>query len=551
MVTTGAVAPTTLNVAVKVEASSGVAETAPGVYMVLGAESRPKNSKATGQRQTYGNPDPVLPWRKPETTDMSLPMLPLLEDNGLGELLLAHYGSDVISAELGAVGAYNHVFTRASPIKTMTVWIHDGIQDKKIRMMAADTFSMTAKRDDGDVQLTFDLKGADMYDAADWGDASYADLEAGQPKALNALQARLEWGNPDAAIRSTWEQVKYASKLNTVFGVNGKDGLHMAGSGSPQFVTTSKIDNTIDIDFIDTDGEEMRRWYEGVDTNPTATQQHDNAGLVDFQFTTFGNIIGSAAAPWGEADINNAGTATLTVGGTYSGGVTSLTMYEIKLAQATVDTYSYRSATGGKWSAWSSAEPINVGTIMLALDAGTPVAVSIDTTGLVSGATIASALQTAIQAKAGDYAAMTVGFADSNYTITHATKQPKVTVATRNDIAAVLKLGAANGGTETSGTSSVSDGGVTTMAAHVNTLADGITVKFSSSTGGLAEDRYYVYSHRLRFLRVLCENNMIESVTDTGGRDFKKATISAYHTSGTGATKPTTTACNTKSTAYA
>ncbi|HOV82034.1 MAG TPA: hypothetical protein PLQ01_05065 [Methanothrix sp.] len=432
--------------ALAIEAVSGVAKVSPDIYVILGAESRPTNTKATGQRQTYGNPDPVLPWRKPETTDLSMPMLPIVEDNGLGELLLAHMGSDVIGSQLGGVGAYEHVFTRANPFKTLTVWVHDGIQDKKIRMMAVDTFTLTAKKDDGDVQPTFDLKGADMYDASDWGTASYADLEAAQPKALNALQARLEWGQPGAAIRDTWEQVKFTSKLNIVMGVNGKDGMHIAGSGSPQLCTSSKRDTTIDIDFVDTDGKEMKRWYEGVDTDPSATQQHDNAGLVDMQFTVFGNIIGNGAAPWGEPDLNNAGTATITVAGTYNGGASVLTMYEIKITGGTPDKFSYRSCTGGKWSAWSAATDI-------------------------------------------------LG-----------TAQP---------------------------------------------LADGITVLFSSTTASETGDRFYVYSHRLRYLRVLCENNMIESVKDTGGRDFKKATLSAYHTSGPSGIKPTIRICNTKSAAYA
>lgn len=105
MATTGAVSPTTLTLGLAIEATSGVLASAPGIGVVLGAESRPKNQKASGQRQTYGNPDPVLTWRKAETTDMSLPMLPLLEDNGLGELLLAHFGADSTPVRVGTSAA--------------------------------------------------------------------------------------------------------------------------------------------------------------------------------------------------------------------------------------------------------------------------------------------------------------------------------------------------------------------------------------------------------------------------------------------------------------
>lgn len=545
---TGAVASPTLTLAVATETSSGVAATAPTLGIVLASDTRPENSKPTGQRSTYGNPDPVMAWRKEETTSISLPMLPVIEDNGLGELLLWHFGADN-TAQLASSDAYKHEFTRGT-IKTGTIWIHDGLQDQKIRMCGIDSVDLTVQKSDGDVQIVCSAKGADMQNASDFGSPTYMDVGVAMPHQLSGFQTRLEWGQPTAAMRDTWKSIKWSSKRSLAFGVPGKAGLHVAGSSSPTLVTSSKTDTTIDIDFIDTDQEELARFREGVDTDPTATRHVDNFGLVDYRFTVFGDIIGSAADPWGEADVNNVGSTTATISGTYSGAATALMVWEVKLASSTVDTYSYRNTSGGVWSAWSTPEPINVGSLKLALDGGTAQTVSIDTTGLVAGATIASALQTAIQALGGDFAAMTVGFADSNYTITHASKQPSVTAATRNDISAALKLGVANGGTE-AGNTSVSLGGVTTMAAHVNDLSDGVTIKFSSSTAGASGDLYYVSSHRRRYLRVLSTNNVFDSYKESGDKDFKTAQISAYHTSGSGATKPLLTLCNAKTTAYA
>ncbi len=549
MATKGAVSPTELTIGLKIESTSGVPEDSPEVYVILGAESRPTNGKDTNDILVYGNPDPVYSTRKEEKTSMPLPMLPILDGNGFGELLLSHYGDDDVSSQYGTTGAYKHAFTRAATFKTLTAWVRDGLHDKRIRMLAAGVFSLSVSKDDGLVKPVFDLAGANMEETSGFGSPSFIDVDSTMAQQLLASQARLEWGQPGANIRETWTEVAFKSNRNLVNGLNGKDGMHIAGTSSPQLVTTSKTDTTMDVTFIDTDGEEERRIRAGGNAVPTAVRHADNAALIDYRFTLIADIIGNAAHPWGEADINNIGTTTITVAGTYSGGAASLTMYEIKLAQGTPDTYSYRSCTGGVWSAWSTPEPILSGSFLLGLDTGTPELVTFAYSALASGATIAAAIQSAIQALGGDYAAMTCGFADSNYTITHASKQPAVTDATRNDLAAVLKLGVANGGTET-GFTSVSNGGVTTLVAQPNELADGITVLFSSSTLGADLDRYYVYSHRLRMLRITSLGNRYKDLKDSSGRDFAEKTASVYHTSGPGATKPLAEIVNTRETAY-
>jgi hypothetical protein len=445
MATIGAVSPTNLTLGLAAESTSGVLASAPALGIVLGAESRPKNTKPSGQRATFGNPDPVLTWRKAETTDISLPMLPLLEDNGLGELLASHFGSDT-PVRLASSACYVHGFTRTAPLKTITLWIHDGLHDKAIRMCAVDTLSITAKKDDGDVQIAFDLKGADMAESSTFGTPTYVDLGLAQPKALNAFQARLEWGQPQANIRETWTQLKFQSKMNVVLGANSKAGSHFAGSGSPQLVTSSKCDTTLDIDFIDTDGEEERRVRSGSMLAATAVQQADNASLVNYRFTIFGNQADVTNNPWGEADIANSGAVTPTIAGTYSGGAT-VTMYELKVTTAaSPNKYSWRSCTGGVWSAWST------------------------------------------------------------------------------EIAMLVTATAVG--------------------------AEGLTVVFSSLTANALGDRFYVYSHPMRYLRVVSMTNRYESLTDQGGRDFDSKTASCYHTSGPTATKPLLSIANTKTAAY-
>jgi hypothetical protein len=445
MATLGAVSPAVLTLGLAIESTSGVLATAPTLGITLGAESRPKNVKPSGQRRTYSNADPVLTWRKGETTDITLPMLPVLEDNGLGELMLAHFGTDT-PTRVGASAAYIHAFTRADLIKTLTLWIHDGLHDKAVRMNGVESIDITAKKEDGDVAISCVLKGADMAESATFGSPTFLDTGVAQARALNGFQGRFEWGQPAANIRDTWTQLKFSSKRPMTLGPNSKAGNHFAGSGSPQLITSSECDTTLDIDFIDTDGEEERRIRAGQMVAATAVQQSDAAALVNYRFTLFGNQADAANSPWGEADIANTGAVTPTIAGTYSGGAT-VTMYELKVTTAaSPNKYSWRSCTGGIWTAWSAEIDMLV-------------------------------------------TATAVG-------------------------------------------------------------AEGLTVIFSSLTANALGDKFYVYSHPMRFLRVVSMTNRYESLTDQGGKGFDAKTASCYHTSGSTGTKPLLSICIPKAGAF-
>lgn len=76
-------------------------------------------------------------------------------------------------------------------------------------------------------------------------------------------------------------------------------------------------------------------------------------------------------------------------------------------------------------------------------------------TGLTSGVAIAAAMQTAIQALNANYAWATVAYTGGAYVITSGTFGPdskvRIVAGASNDIAAALKIGAANGAVDTDG----------------------------------------------------------------------------------------------------
>jgi hypothetical protein len=101
------------------------------------------------------------------------------------------------------------------------------------------------------------------------------------------------------------------------------------------------------IDFIDTDGIERKRWRQGGNTIPTATAQQDVQSATKLRLRCFGSAIGSSAI-WGYAHQANGGTVTATWGGTYSG--TDPAEFEAMCTTAgATDKFKWRK-NGGPWS---------------------------------------------------------------------------------------------------------------------------------------------------------------------------------------------------------
>lgn len=96
-------------------------------------------------------------------------------------------------------------------------------------------------------------------------------------------------------------------------------------------------------------------------------------------------------------------------------------------------------------------------TFKIAVDGdSTAHSVTLTVTSLTTGAAIASAIQTGIQALAGSYTAVTAVYQNGVYVITSGTtgtsSKVVITAGASNDVTAALKIGLANGGNEVTGT---------------------------------------------------------------------------------------------------
>lgn len=341
---------TTSRFAVQTE-TAGVRGTTPTVYIIAGGKAQLTSTKASEKKEVAGNRDPVLSIRKPEECKISLPLPALIESNGLGEMLLYTFGTDTTGSELGSSTAYDHVFTANDTIKSFTLWAYNTLYTLDARLCTVDQMKIEIDREKG-IDFTFDIKGADVATSTTFGSASYVNVATDKPKLIPAGQCILEWGNPQSAISQYWKKITITSKENVKYGAPGKAAVP-AGSSSAKLVVKGKREFSIDIDFIDTDGIELKRWRQGGDTVPTATEQADVQSLTGFRLRAFGNQTKAATSSiWGYAHRANYGTAgtpiTVTWGGSYTAGLADTpAQYEV-VATAT-DTFKWRK-NGGAWT---------------------------------------------------------------------------------------------------------------------------------------------------------------------------------------------------------
>lgn len=191
-----------------------------------------------------------------------------------------------------------------------------------------------------------------------------------------------------------------------------------------------------------------------------------NPTAVRFQGASSATIVGTLQEPFALAD-----GSTLVVNPDGAGDDT------VTLAAAPGTSVSDGGSTD------ISAEADNK--FLISVDGDEPEEVTIALAGLTSGAAIATELETKIRALGGNKAAVTVAFAEGNYTVTSGTSgtgsSVVITNAPAGSIAEELRLGVTNGGTETAGTGDAAN----IAAATAAEVAAAITAK---ATGWSATD---------------------------------------------------------------
>ncbi len=523
----------------------GALAAAPTVYIIAGGKFKLQNEKKNDEIQVSGNRDPAMIRRGGETSKVSIPMMALVDDNGLGELLLGTFGTDT-PAQCGATAAYDHVFTANDTAKTMTVWVWDTLKPKSARMMSVDSMKIEVDKEKNTVDFTFDLMGAEVRDSSTFGSASYINPATEKPNLMSAGQSLLMYGEPLANVRHSWKKLTITSKENMKFGPPGKNAPIPAGSSSPKISVKGKRATTIEMDIIDTDGVEQMRCRAGGNVTPTATEEADNAALVAFKWYVFGSSI--AAGLNVIADINNTATVAVANLATYStaqGSNADLTFTARTPGVIPTITYAAGSAL--------AVAVANVVDITVTLD-DSPATTADDIKSAIEANTAANLL-VSVARKTGQTGVGT----PSAFTV-----QPLVAAATGTTVTvsgsytgadvAMLKVWVDANGTPDTFSWQLNGGAITTGVAitgSAQVVTAGISVAFSSTTGGTVGDTFYIFTHYQRMLSFTSLTNALEPFQFKDTEDFYEGTIKAAHESGPSGTKPSMTMRCERTTAFA
>lgn len=171
----------------------------------------------------------------------------------------------------------------------------------------------------------------------------------------------------------------------------------------------------------------------------------------------------------------------------------------------TVGLYSTSNTktSGYETGATGGSTDISAGTattFKIAIDGDvTPHSITLTVTGLTTGVLIATAMQTAIKALSPTYPAyanVTVQFLNNVYVITSGStgilSSVAITAGAANDVATVLKIGAANGAIDTVGTITYQDGAASilgyAMGANTGLANSAYTLMFKTLPGINTED---------------------------------------------------------------
>jgi hypothetical protein len=175
---------------------------------------------------------------------------------------------------------------------------------------------------------------------------------------------------------------------------------------------------------------------------------------------------------------NTAATVTSTNGGPFNlvgvgdGGTIIVTTDALALDTATFNFAAGTSVSGANAPENISAEIDNK--FMISADDDAAELIELNLAACTTGANTAAEMQTKIRAKGGNKANITVGFAGNQYTITSSrlgtSSRIVITNAANGNIAEELKLGTANGGTETAGTGDVANAAAVTAQEIIDVL---------------------------------------------------------------------------------
>ena len=566
----GAQSAQTILGAYATESASGVVESTPDEYIIFAKDVAPDTKQPSTFRPVAGMDFKQMPLKGRQSWGMSMAMFPIISstgatgtpNNGLPRMITDMFGGEYAGSPTALVA--DKVFLHHIPwqvaFKTFTAWLHyQTDKNDRIRMCGMDSFDVEIN-DKNEVISTFKALGAQIIKGTDtlsgFGAPTVTGgniLDVTKASQLVGAAMRLEFGEPQAAIRFAYTDVKPVFKRNLDFGPPGKPGQHPAGAGSAQILSSKGSDITLGLNLRDTDFEEIERAYDPTTGVPTALQLTDNVAALKARISLFGKIL--YAGINGEADYGNLGTIAAAFAGTYAGPgsvATVPTIGEIQLEHA---PYTYVSAVIAEGPMFFKAKtsgvtihidvPVGAGAVLSCSVSTKEVDVVTATGEAGIGTSTAQQIVDIINATPEAAALMEAGVAEGS-TGTGVILVDVTSQALALGIVDVFKFRYTTDGTLWSAWS-----GWRYVSKAAQPLVYGLTATFNDDDLSITGDKFYFASHYREMLRFVIPNLFYSDLPVVKfANNIRTADINFVHSSATTADRPYIDIINDEEHAY-
>lgn len=265
--------------AIAKESVPGTAETAPDEYVYLVNDEVIKVNRTFDTLKPSSQRDLALSAPLGYSTSIRPQIWALPNLNGFGHLLNGAIGTD-ISAQQGGTVAYLHTMSLANILNSYTIWSKTGIYERKSTYNQVNRFTLNSPQNK-EVMATTEFVGGRVVAATDFGSATYSTSDP-----FKSSMGALVFGQAGAKSRTNM------TEFNMVIdnGIRPEEGL-VHGQYYPLNVIAGNRTITGDLTFWMEDDDENQRFWEGVDTDPTATEPATTPGLVALEAKWIGAQI--------------------------------------------------------------------------------------------------------------------------------------------------------------------------------------------------------------------------------------------------------------------
>jgi hypothetical protein len=295
------------------ETTQGTPEDSPDEYAYLVNDETIKFNRAFDELNPASSRDLVLSTGLGYTTAISPQIWALPVANCLGHFLTGAMGKDT-SSQQGTTTAYKHTISLEDCLPSYTVWTKSGIFERKSTNNKINTLTINSPQNKT-VSVTANFLGGRAVASTDFGDPTYTTLNP-----FKSSMGTITFGQSGAAVQSNITEFN----LTIDNGIQIDEGI-VHGQYYPYNVQSGDRVISGDLSFWMEDDDEAMRFFEGVNTDPTATEIEENPGMVSLNVKFIGPEIVSPYNYELELDMDSVVLSTFeyTTSGTRIGGRTS------------------------------------------------------------------------------------------------------------------------------------------------------------------------------------------------------------------------------------